>query len=525
MRRTFLKTFIWGLALVAIPLLVFATTTSKKINSTSGYTKTQGYFPIATLDIASFQDPASVGSYPGTIHGYPYSAPNPADPQYERILITGRLIPRATWTTTVITEPMLICTRGYSGSAAKECVPNKAVSIKYKNSYNTLTNTPNPTGTFTFTTTFTTTFTNTINGTQTYAPTAIVATTSPTLTPTFTYVPLANGVSVTSDGKLIGASAYIQSTTKASHGMLLGDSLLATYSGYSQVSDFILTTADTQLGSTITTDAWPADTIANQSATFLADTAHNTYDWIGIEIGFNDAADSAATIIGKYQTFVNLVNTHKKADCLVFLVATQHNKSGLVRMYGSEGGNARYNTLVSLNQAVMGGGSTPITAVSYRMDSHLGYLEDENGNLRTEYDPGDNIHSLDPGRKCQAQEMRKMLVQMGFFRNEPPQYQAEYFRTPIALLAPLMETATPSAHEYPRREMLDVYYDLMLTPVAANSVSLRAVETYSVDVMRSATNPTTLLAAKYGEIVQNAAGTTVLIAVGVPTYSWLQLKP
>lgn len=183
MRRNLKQVILWGLAILAIPLFVLAATTSKKINS-SGYTKDQGYFPIATTGIASFQDPASVGNYPATIHGYPYSSPNLADPQYERILVTDKWIPRATWTTTYITEPRIICTRGYNGTSAKECVPNKSVSIKFKTNYNTLTNTPNPTSTLT---PVPPTATFTPNGTETLVLTAVVATTSPTLTysPTF----------------------------------------------------------------------------------------------------------------------------------------------------------------------------------------------------------------------------------------------------------------------------------------------------------------------------------------------------
>jgi hypothetical protein len=98
-------------------------------------------------------------------------------------------------------------------------------------------------------------------------------------------------------------------------------------------------------------------------------------------------------------------------------------------------------------------------------------------------------------------------------------------------------TNTPSADELPKwswvNSQMQAGVTVVYTPVAAVSIRVNALEAVASvaipvlthDVMRSAADPTTLLAAKYGEIVQNAAGTTVLIAVGVPTYSWLQLKP
>lgn len=440
MRRNLKQVILWGLAILAIPLFVLAATTSKKINS-SGYTKDQGYFPIATTGIASFQDPASVGNYPATIHGYPYSSPNLADPQYERILVTDKWIPRATWTTTYITEPRIICTRGYNGTSAKECVPNKSVSIKFKTNYNTLTNTPNPTSTLT---PVPPTATDTPNNTQTLVLTAVVATTSPTLTCT---------VTPHFEGRIFANGIY-------SSGLGAGESVSSTTHKFMEYYPNTFGKSLWRIGSTAFSDALQIFTGNNTDTgigLYFSNTSKEVHD---VDQGMHILHYQDVELPGNGHVEAFSVNNHADTDKIFSVNVEAEPTQTQTPGYNDRKGLMCHNLPIN-------------------------YLPT----------PSENDQSAN-----------KAYVDAYYNAIATPAYRYDTVATPVVAIA----TAFPAVQT-------------ALTPCIAVATAFPAIATH--DVMRSATDPTTLLAAKYGEIVQNAAGTTVLIAVGVPTYSWLQLKP
>jgi len=67
-------------------------------------------------------------------------------------------------------------------------------------------------------------------------------------------------------------------------GVLLGNSTIAAFSCGVGVDEFLLQDADEAAGTTITNDAVPGHTIAQQRAVWDADANKATYDWIMVEV-------------------------------------------------------------------------------------------------------------------------------------------------------------------------------------------------------------------------------------------------
>lgn len=216
----------------------------------------------------------------------------------------------------------------------------------------------------------------------------------------------------------------------ASNGVLLGDSTVATYSGLNPISTYLLTPADTLAGTTITVDAVSGNTIAQQQAAWTADANKATYDWIAIMVGLNDLltpAETAATVIGRYQTFINTINAGKKSGAIIIASTMTPDRQYLINNLGGTNGPLAYQKWLDINTAIMGGGGTPITGIDYRVNNHTTALNDGAGNMAQAYDNGDYIHENNAGRAVVASEWRSVLNSAGFLTATPPTIYDKYF--------------------------------------------------------------------------------------------------
>jgi lysophospholipase L1-like esterase len=71
-------------------------------------------------------------------------------------------------------------------------------------------------------------------------------------------------------------------------------------------------------------------------------------------------------------------------------------------MYGATDGPGVYQQLLDINEAVIGGGSNPITGASVTVSSHYAAMTDGSDNLAAAYDTGDGIHPNLAGRQIVA---------------------------------------------------------------------------------------------------------------------------
>lgn len=196
-----------------------------------------------------------------------------------------------------------------------------------------------------------------------------------------------------------------------SHGVIIGNSTIAAYDcGTSGIEVYLMTTADSAAGSTITNIAVPGHTIAQQQAVWEADSDKATYDWVLVEIGLNDLnpAESAATALGRYQELIDTINAQKKSSAVVIVSAMIPCKQRLTDLYGGSG-PAAYQKWIDMNNAIMGGEPNKITGVDYRINKHVTLLNDGSGNLSPAYDCGDHIHQNNVGRQIIASVWREEL--------------------------------------------------------------------------------------------------------------------
>jgi len=206
------------------------------------------------------------------------------------------------------------------------------------------------------------------------------------------------------------------SVTLQSKGAILGNSTIATYSCGLGIENFLMTTADSALGTTITNLAVPGHTIAQQMAVWQADANKATYDWIIVEVGLNnlDYTVSAATSLADYQVLIDTINAQKKSTATVIVSAMTPDRQRLIDIWGSTNGNIAYQKWITMNNAIMGGQPYRITGVNYRVNEHIPYLSDTAGNLLEQFDCGDHVHENNAGRKIIAAAWRKKLASLGY---------------------------------------------------------------------------------------------------------------
>jgi lysophospholipase L1-like esterase len=216
------------------------------------------------------------------------------------------------------------------------------------------------------------------------------------------------------DGKL-------NKTDTPSTGLLLGDSTTVAYLGTTGIDTYLLSVADTEVGTTITNSAVAGHTIAQQQAVWTADANKATYDWIIIMAGLNDLApaESAATALARYQTLIDTINAGKKSGAIVIIATMTPCKQRLIDIYGSTDGATAYTKWLAMNTAIMGG-TNKITGVDMRLNSHTDAINDGTGNLAAIYNTGDHIHETNEARKIIAAVYRYTLNMRGFLRSTSP---------------------------------------------------------------------------------------------------------
>jgi len=224
-------------------------------------------------------------------------------------------------------------------------------------------------------------------------------------------------------GPLVGVSV--------SSGCMIGDSTTAAYVGQQSIGTFLLSSANSLVGSTVQVNAVPGHTINQQKAVWEADPNRSNYDWIFIMIGLNDVGytETDAAVLARYQALVNSVNASKKASARVFLGTMTPAKARYTFLFGGSNGATAYTQWLNMNAAVMGSGANAITNVDGRISWHTDFLNDGAGNLASIYDTGDQIHETDSARRIIAAAFGSVLQKYGFFRrSEWPVYNEGYTR-------------------------------------------------------------------------------------------------
>lgn len=207
----------------------------------------------------------------------------------------------------------------------------------------------------------------------------------------------------------------------ASKGLIIGNSTITAYLGYTEVGVYVFTTADTAAGSTYFNQAVPGHTISDQLTVYRADGNKSTYDWIIVEIGLNDLSisNSAATTLGAYQRLIDTIRLYSKAGAKILVSAMTPCRQRLDTLYGGTNGPLSYQKWIDMNYAIMGGGSNKITGVDYRINDHVAKLSDGDGRLLWYYEgPGDHIHENNAGRQVIGLTWRKALNDLGFLRSQ-----------------------------------------------------------------------------------------------------------
>jgi lysophospholipase L1-like esterase len=187
-------------------------------------------------------------------------------------------------------------------------------------------------------------------------------------------------------------------------GCIIGDSSSAAYAGGTRIADFLYTSAQTAAGWKVNSLAVPGHTIAQQKAVYLADSNKATYDYTIVQIGGNDLKpeEPASAAISRLQDLINTVNAHKKPKALTIISTMLPNRQRLMDIHGAINGPIAYQKFLDINNAIKGGGPTPITGVDCRISCHTALLNDGNGNLAAAYDTGDHTHENNAARQIIA---------------------------------------------------------------------------------------------------------------------------
>lgn len=175
----------------------------------------------------------------------------------------------------------------------------------------------------------------------------------------------------------------------------VGDSTIAAYSTYASIMEYLCSNYIK------VTCAVPGHTIAQQKAAWLALATRHYAKWVTVEVGLNDLdpSEAAAPAIARLQDLVNTVRANTAGDPVIFIAKMVPCKQRLIDVYGAVDGLVSYAKWLAINEAITGGGSTPITGVSGRITAHEAALNDGSGNLAPAYDSGDHIHETNAGRK------------------------------------------------------------------------------------------------------------------------------
>jgi hypothetical protein len=242
-----------------------------------------------------------------------------------------------------------------------------------------------------------------------------------------------NGITFSADTSVLATRII------SSNGCILGNSTIADYIGYHGIYYYLMTTADSVAGTTITSDAVPGNTIDQQRLAWQADANKATYDWIVIEVGLNDLdpTEAAAIALGRYQRLVDTVVSQKKQGARILLSTMTPCKQRLIDLYGSTNGLIAYQKWLDMNAAIMGALPNRIVGADYRITNHTIALNDGQGNLLPAYNIGDGVHENDAARAIIASFWRNALNEIGYLKVTQPEYfnQAPFYQTGDSIYA------------------------------------------------------------------------------------------
>jgi hypothetical protein len=218
-----------------------------------------------------------------------------------------------------------------------------------------------------------------------------------------------------------GVMLLLSPAVPVTDGLVGGNSTIAAYppGETTAIADLIFTSGETTIGYSATNFAVPGSTINEQRVTFAALPNKERYQWIIIEPGLNDLnpAESAATAIGRYQTFVNEIRV-AMPTAKIIVGAMIECKQRMIDVYGSTNGLIAFQKLRDMNTSIMGGGSFPITGVDGRYNEHVSQISDASGNLKPQYESSlnDHIHYNNAGRAFTAAAVKNKLIALHLVR-------------------------------------------------------------------------------------------------------------
>lgn len=193
--------------------------------------------------------------------------------------------------------------------------------------------------------------------------------------------------------------------------IVIGDSTTAAYGGQNAVASYLAGTA------TVVDIAVSGHTIAQQQTAFLASAPRRWSRSVVLMIGLNDLdpAEAASVAITRLQTLVTNIRNQTSGYAKVAIATMTPCRQRLLDVYGGTNGPIAYAKWQAMNEAMSGGGGTPITGVDARITSHTAALDDGTGRLAAIYDTGDGIHENNAARQIIAAAWASALTSLGVY--------------------------------------------------------------------------------------------------------------
>lgn len=192
----------------------------------------------------------------------------------------------------------------------------------------------------------------------------------------------------------------------ACEGVLLGDSIVSTYSADPSAATYIYTSSEARNRDGIVSYAYPGQTINQQTTAWQGSAQRGAVGvaWVWIHAGINDlntGGDSAATATSDLQALINDINT-QNPSAKVIVAPVFPCKSAV--------GATVWAKAETYNSNIAGTGPNPITGSNLIRLAYWTAADDGSGNLIAAYDSGDGIHENTAGRQYIAGLVRAALV-------------------------------------------------------------------------------------------------------------------
>lgn len=158
------------------------------------------------------------------------------------------------------------------------------------------------------------------------------------------------------------------------------------------------------------------DRISHQKTAWSGLDNKDALQAVFVQVGLNDVKGrvgentaTAADVIADLQDLIDTINADKPTGCKTYICGMTPCKAWLDTATNP---SAAYAAWLAVNDAIAGGGATPITGVDGRVTSHVSALDDGGGYLKPEYDM-DGVHENNAARFVIAQAWREQLVSDG----------------------------------------------------------------------------------------------------------------